>query len=313
MIMRQYIFTIFSALLLFSSCADEQLDRFAIDDISVGITQTWEGRYPHFDVKVTNKQGNTTGKVMLRLLYSDQVEEAKIKEIELTGANGNYSYTAKDFPFSFAGDTYNAFAYVEAGNYRINSEMLTMTVPGSNEPEVTSATFVAYDDPGNSYYGIRGDIHLYGSNFSRYLSAHAYDQEIHYMYLDPSSQYEVKLDEFIIHDCTVHFYGENPITIRQLGRRYTFNFDVPGLKIESIDKTVVRLGESITMKVSGMKPDCTYEISDATIVSAENGTIVFKPKTYFEGKKIELREKRLKNRFTQNIMYYYSKVPIIVR
>lgn len=309
--MRQYIFAILSAVLLFSACADEQLDRFAIDDVSVGITQTWEGKYPHFEVKVKSEQGNNVGKVKLRLFYHDQVlsneKDGETKDIELTGADGSYSYTAKDFPYAFTGDTYKAFAYVEEAGYMINSEVLTMTVPGSYAPEVTAGTFVFSEATAEHQYGF-GDIHLYGSNFSRHLSVSKYDQDV-YLWMEVPVAFDVYPEEVIIHNCKVMNYGENEVTIRQ-GENYTFKFDVPGLKIDSVDKTVARFGETITMKVSGMKPDCTYEVYDAKVVSAEDGTIKFVPNQYWQNQKIQLIEKHYRN---NAIMYCYYGIPISVR
>lgn len=311
--MKQYILTVVSALLFFSSCADEQLDRFAIDDISVAITQTWEGKFPHFEVKVSDNHGGGAGKLVLRVSYSDVLQKVTgIKDIELTGVDGQYSYTVKEFPLSFAGDTYKAFAYLEKEGCKIASKKLTMTVPGNYAPEVTSGTFVPYnDDTQDILYGLKGEVHLYGSNFSHYITAYPYNPLS--MYIDSPSSCEVHQDKVVVSNCTVKFYGENSIILKLYGTSYQFNFDVPGLRIESVDKTVARINEPITMKVSGMKPEHTYEVYDATVVSAENDEIIFIPNQYWEDKKLQLIEKRNGGDLGFNTMYCNSSITITVQ
>ncbi len=314
--MKYYIFTLLSALMLFSSCADEELDRFAIDDISINITQSWDDKNPRFDVKVSNEQNQNIGKVMLRLFYHDQTAqsdyEGDCKDIELKGSDGNYSYTANDFPNAFAGDTYKAYAFTEIDGYMITSEKLEMIVPGDHTPIVTSGTFVFYEQSAeHPYYG-EGEIHLTGSNFSRHLYVSEYDQTSSYLMIPENVLCDVSSDEAIIRGCTVNCYGENEVVIRQLGKSYTFNFDVPGLKIESFDKRYASLGQTITMKVSGMKSECTYEIYDAKIVSAADDEIKFIPNQYWQNQKVKLIEKHHRDA-VYDAMYCFSNDRITVR
>lgn len=313
--MKQYIITILSLLTLFASCSNEELDNFAIDDINISLALTWEGHYPHFEVKVNNECNRKISKVMLRLLYHDQVKteinERNFKDIELTGTGGIYSYTAKDFEHSFAGDSYKAYAYIYEEGCFIRSEIISMTVPGNKAPEMTSGAFVFNED--GTYFG-EGDIHLYGSNFSHHLRIIEPKQYYDYVQFSNSTSYEFLPNEIIIHNCRISRYGENSVSLYQNGITTECTFDVPGLKIESVSRRRALIGETVIMKVSGMKPECEYRVLAATTVSVEDGIVKFIPDCDWEDHKVILVEKHFRqNSWNLNNMYcYYDKTLTVI-
>lgn len=315
--MKYHIFTILSAFMLFSSCAEEELDHFAIEDVSISISQTWDGQYPQFDVSIANERNHKLDKVMLRVSYHDQVDQTgndwEFKDIELTCVDGKYTYTSKDFPYAFTGDCYKAYAYTKVDGCTMSSEVLTMRIPGSYEPQVSSATF-SFDEASDErpFYGCYGTIHLAGSNFSRYLYISRYEQTDDWLSLPEPESYNVSANDIFVNQCIIRSYGEHLINVNQYGKRYSVSFDVTGLSIDGVDKTKARFRETITMKVSGMKPDCIYEIYDAKVISAEDGVIKFTPNQYWQNQQIRLEEKRPAGNWNVNTMYCYSKERITV-
>ena len=281
--MKNIIISMIASLMLFVSCADVEPDKYAFEDIDVEIMQAWDGKYPKFEVTVNNPMNNKIDKVVIRLLYHDQMSrfesENEVKDIELPYTGGKCVYTAKDeFPHAFTGDTYKAYAYAVVGNCIARSGEVKMVITGTYAPEVTSATFV-FDDISKSN---KGKVHIYGKNFSQ---RHLFGSSKGHVQVPYPFGAAVYSDSIVIGNCSASAYGESEITLRQYDESTPVKVTVPGLRIESLDKTTVKVreGEMLTVTVSGMRADCTYSVLGADIVSIEDGIIKCVPKVASRG------------------------------
>lgn len=275
--MKNIIISMIASLMVFASCEDVEPDRFVVDDVHVELNQSWGDGCTRYEVKIDNPKNLKIDRVGLRLKYHDKAatvyDKDELKEIVLTAENGKYVYDAKDFPYAFAGDMITAYAYVSVGGLDLGTGEVLQIVPGSPDLEVTSAKFV-FDDPSLTTTN-RGTIYIYG----RFSPRHLYHKQGSRIALpDKSTEYDYYPDSLVIRNCYPEIYGKASIILHQYYKDYTVDVDIPGtLSIDELDKQYVRAHEYLTLTVSGMRDDCTYEVSDMTIVNIGDGTITCKP------------------------------------
>lgn len=275
--MKNIIISMIASLMLFASCEDVEPDSFAVDDVQIELIHNWEGGCMHYEVKIDNPKNLKLDRVGLRLRYHDKAPNDyyndELKDIELTAEDGKYVYEAKDFPYAFAGDKIYAYAYVSVGGLELGSGEAVQVVPGSPDLEVTSAKFV-FDDPSLTSTN-RGTIYISGRFSPRHL---AHKQGTFITLPDDNTEYDCYSDRLEIRGCYAEAYGKTSIVLRQYNKDYTVDVDVPGeLSIDKVDRYSISVRDYLTLKVSGLREDCTYEVSGMTIENIARGSITCKP------------------------------------
>lgn len=275
--MKNIIISMIASLMLFASCEDVEPDSFAVDDVQIELIHNWEGGCMHYEVKIDNPKNLKLDRVGLRLRYHDKAPNDyyndELKDIELTAEDGKYVYEAKDFPYAFAGDKIYAYAYVSVGGLELGSGEAVQVVPGSPDLEVTSAKFV-FDDPSLTSTN-RGTIYISGRFSPRHL---AHKQGTYITLPDDNTEYNYYSDRLEIRGCYAEAYGKTSIVLRQYNKDYTVDVDVPGeLSIDKVDRYSISVRDYLTLKVSGLREDCTYEVSGMTIENIARGSITCKP------------------------------------
>lgn len=288
--MKNYIIIMIVSLMLFVSCSDVELDSFAIDGVHVNLNMSWGDGCPRYEVRVNNPNEQEIDKVRLRLRYHDKAVteygDDEQKEVEMTSEDDRYVYDLKVFPSAFAGNMITAYAYVSVDGLNLGSNKCVMTVPESSDIEVTSAKFV-YDDPSLNSTN-RGTLYIYGQ-FSPWHLYYARGSKI--ALSSDMSMYGCYPDRLVIRDCYPEIYGTANIILLQSKNDLAIDVDIPGeLSIDKMDRTSVRVGGYLTLKVSGLRKDCTYEVEGMDVENIGRGTITCKP--YIKGKqKVCLIEK----------------------
>lgn len=287
--MKNIIISMIASLMLFVSCEDVEPDRFVVDDVHVELVQSWGNGYPRYEVKIDNPRNLKIDRVGLRLKYHDKAatvyDRDEMKDFDLTAEGGRYVHDVNEFPYAFAGDRITAYAYVTVGGMKLGSGEHVMVVQGNPNMEITSAKFVL-DDPSLTSTN-RGTIYISG-NFS---PRHLIPKEGSYITLpDDNAEYDYSPGRLVIRGCYAEAYGKASIVLRHYNKDYIVDMDIPGeLSIDGVDKYNISLSNLLTLTVSGMREDCTYDVQDMTIVSMENGTIKCKP-TSAGYKKVRLIE-----------------------
>lgn len=276
--MKNIIISMIVSLMLFASCEDVEPDRFVVDDVHVELVQSWGDGYPCYEVRIDNPKNLKVDRVGVRLRYHDKAPNDyyndELKDIELTAEDGKYVYEAKDFPYAFAGDKIYAYAYVSVGGLELGSGEAVQVVPGSPDLEVTSAKFV-FDDP-SLVSTNRGTIYLYGRFSPRHL--YHYKKGSYIALPDNNAEYDYYPDRLEIRGCYPEIYGKASIVLRQYSKDYTVDVDIPGeLSIDKVDRYSISVRDYLTLKVSGLREDCTYEVSGMTIENIARGSITCKP------------------------------------
>ncbi len=291
--MKNIILIMIASLVLFASCEDVEPDFFVTDEVHVDLALSWGDGCPRYEVRIDNPKKHKIDKVGFSMTYQNDEQT----NVELTAKDGKYVYDVKDLPYAFAGDGIAVYAYVTVDGLNLGSREYYMTVPTSSDMEVTSAKFV-YDDPSLDRTN-RGTVYIYGQ-FSPW---HIYNMRGSNISLPTDrAKYGYYSDHIVIKDCYPDIYGTANIILQQYKKDLVIDVDIPGeLSINGMDRTSVKVGDYLTLRASGLRKDCTYEVEGMDIENIGRGSITCKP--YTSGKrKVCLIEKH-----ESFVMRVYSK------
>lgn len=241
--MQKYTFLPLAAAVLLTSCADAVLSDSPI--VNVNIEATWDGQNPHYEVSFTTDDQLKVHQVAIAQQYhdlqGDWTDDHPSEEVIKLPITGPYSYTDTG-KFSYPGDIFVAFAYLTTDQGMFRSDVVNLTVPGTTNPLIQSASFT-FDDKKSR----RGTVHVYGTNFSQrpgviypsldYYSGFDYD------YGYPSV--EVFTDSVLFHGIYCNRYGDNIIYLKQYRTSYTLNVHVYGITIDRLDPISIHPGEPL--------------------------------------------------------------------